>query len=163
MERLVKKIGDVVVFPSELVGVTISPDNAVVGELLKRLSAYEDTELEPEEVERVLDEYGRCHTLRASCAERLDIIRDIPTGQLQGLVRLLKSCTIAWPKWISVDQALPPQDGVYLVCTRKGAVTTAHFYPAYQLPSGAYKPHEWQSNRNVAYWMALPEPPEEVD
>lgn len=126
----------------------------------ERLAAYEDTELEPAEIECVLDGYGRGHTLRATCAERLSIIRDIPTEQLRGLAGLLRSCTIAWPKWISADQAMPPQDGVYLVCTRKGAVTTAHFYPAHQFSNGVYKPAEWQGNRDVAYWMPLPEPPE---
>ncbi len=64
-----------------------------------------------------------------------------------------------FPGWISVDQAPPPKDGEYLVCTRKGAVTTAHFYPAYRLPNGVYKPAEWQGNRDVAYWMPMPEPP----
>lgn len=69
--------------------------------------------------------------------------------------------TLAVPlPWISADQALPPQDGVYLVCTRKGAVTTAHFYPAHQFSNGVCKPAEWQGNRDVAYWMPLPEPPE---
>jgi hypothetical protein len=50
MERLTKKIDRCTVFPEELVGVTLIPDNPIMGKLLLRLAAYEDTGLEPEEV-----------------------------------------------------------------------------------------------------------------
>ena len=50
-ERLTKKVDGKTVFPSELVGVTITPDNVVLHELLCRLSAYEDTGLTPEQCE----------------------------------------------------------------------------------------------------------------
>lgn len=49
MERLTQKIGDHIVFPSELVGVELTPDNATMCSLLQRLSAYEDTGLMPDE------------------------------------------------------------------------------------------------------------------
>ena len=49
--------------------------NAVV-----RLAAYEDTELSPEEIERRM-------TLRTEAGQRLEIIRDIPTGRLRELVQ----------------------------------------------------------------------------
>lgn len=51
-----------------------------------RLAAYEDTGLEPQEIERIVDAYGRGHTLRTESAERLEIIREIPTGRLRELV-----------------------------------------------------------------------------
>lgn len=82
MERLTKVIGGRVVFPTELVGVTLSPDNEVMYKILHRLAAYEDTGLEPEEIERIVDAYGRGHTLRTESAERLEIVREIKTGRL---------------------------------------------------------------------------------
>lgn len=48
MERLTKRSKNGgVYFPEELVGVTLTPDNATIHRLLWRLAAYEDTELEP--------------------------------------------------------------------------------------------------------------------
>ena len=52
-----------------------------------RLAAYEDTGLEPEEIECILDEYGRGLTLRASAGERLEIVRDIPLARLRELAQ----------------------------------------------------------------------------
>lgn len=54
---------------------------------MDRLADYEDTGLEPKEIECIVDEYGRCHTLRTSSAERLEIIREIPTERLRELVK----------------------------------------------------------------------------
>ena len=51
MERLTRKVDGKTVFPSELVGVTLTPDNVVLHELLCRLADYEDTGLTPESVE----------------------------------------------------------------------------------------------------------------
>lgn len=51
MERLTRKVDGKIVFPFELVGVTLTPDNVVLHELLCRLSAYEDTGLTPEQCE----------------------------------------------------------------------------------------------------------------
>lgn len=42
MERLTERIGDGIAFPSELVGVMLTPDNEVMYALLNRLAAYED-------------------------------------------------------------------------------------------------------------------------
>jgi len=50
MKRLTRRVDGSVVFPSELVGVTITPDNEYMYALLQRLAAYEDTGLGPEEV-----------------------------------------------------------------------------------------------------------------
>lgn len=54
MDRLTKKIEDRVMFPLELVGVTLTPDNKTVCSLLRRLAAYEDTCLEPAEIEAIV-------------------------------------------------------------------------------------------------------------
>lgn len=51
------------------------------------LAAYEDTGLEPEEIERIVDAYGRGRTLRSESAERLEIIRTIKTDRLRELVQ----------------------------------------------------------------------------
>ena len=50
MERITRRIGSSVVFPNELLGVSLAPDNAYMYKLLTRLAAYEDTGLEPEEI-----------------------------------------------------------------------------------------------------------------
>lgn len=74
MERITR------IYPNGNWGIKGGIDDAV-----KRLAAYEDTGLEPEEIERILDEYGRGLTLRASAGERLEIVRDIPLDRLREL------------------------------------------------------------------------------
>ena len=54
---------------------------------INRLAAYEDTGLEPEEIERIMDAYGRGHTLRTESAERLEIVREIKTDRLRELAK----------------------------------------------------------------------------
>ena len=56
----------------------------------KRLSYYEDSGLEPEEIERIVDAYGRGHTLRTESAERLEIVREIKTDRLRELAKAEK-------------------------------------------------------------------------
>lgn len=53
MERLTKKINRCTVFPEELVGVTLVPDNPIMGKLLLRLAAYEDIGYTPEEIAKL--------------------------------------------------------------------------------------------------------------
>ena len=52
-----------------------------------RLAAYEDTGLEPEEIDRILDEYGHGLTLRDSVGERLETVREIPIDRLRELAQ----------------------------------------------------------------------------
>ena len=54
-------------------------------DIIGRLKAYEQTGLEPEEIERIRDAYGRGQTLRSESAERLGIIKDIKTARLHEL------------------------------------------------------------------------------
>ena len=57
------------------------------GEMIRNtLADYEDTGLEPQEITRIVDEYGHGHTLRTHAAERLELIREIPTDRLRELV-----------------------------------------------------------------------------
>ena len=57
---------------------------------IDRLAAYEDTGLTPEEIERIVDAYGRGHTLRTESAERLEIVREIKTDRLRELAKAEK-------------------------------------------------------------------------
>lgn len=56
--------------------------------------------------------------------------------------------------WVDAEKQPPTEEGSYLVCTKNGAVTTARYYSPC-----AIRPAEWQGNRDVAYWMSMPEPP----
>ena len=50
MDRLTKRIDGRLVFPSELIGVMMTPSNDTMCRILTRLAAYEDTGVEPEQV-----------------------------------------------------------------------------------------------------------------
>ena len=60
------------------------------GSHIDRLAAYEDTGLTPEEIERIVDAYGRGHMLRTESAERLEIVREIKTDRLRELAKAEK-------------------------------------------------------------------------
>lgn len=60
---------------------------AVIHAAAERLAAYEETGLEPEEIERILDSYGRGMTLRTENAQRLEIIKEIPINRLRELAQ----------------------------------------------------------------------------
>ena len=62
-------------------------------------------------------------------------------------------------EWVSVEDELPARDGVYLVFTTRGSVTTAHFYAEKTFSDGHRKSANWQGNRNVTHWTPLPAPP----
>lgn len=56
MERLTKKIDSCTVFPEELVGVTLVPDNPIMCKILLRLAAYEDTGYTPSDIHAMRNE-----------------------------------------------------------------------------------------------------------
>lgn len=62
-------------------------DTEYSGKETVRLAAYEDTGLEPEEIERILDLYGRGMTLRTENAQRLEIIKEIPIDRIRELAQ----------------------------------------------------------------------------
>ncbi len=77
---------------------------------IERLAAYEDTGLEPEEIERIVDAYGRGHTLRTESAERLEIVREIKTDRLRELAKAVKDGRLLELPFVAmVEQSL--QDG----------------------------------------------------
>ena len=47
------------------------------------LAAYEKTGWEPQEIERIVDAYGRGLSLRTESAQRLEMIREIPDDRLR--------------------------------------------------------------------------------
>nr|DAR03853.1 MAG TPA: hypothetical protein [Caudoviricetes sp.] len=60
------------------------------GYIWQKLQRYEETGLEPEEIERILDSYGRGMTLRTENAQRLEIIKEIPIDRLRELAQAEK-------------------------------------------------------------------------
>lgn len=69
--------------PKEIYGVLVKNHNYVA--VAHRLAAYEDTGLTPEEIERVINAYGRGQTLRTENALRLEAVKDISTDRLREL------------------------------------------------------------------------------
>ena len=93
MERLTKRLEDGQAIFHECHGTCGTCDGAncyCIGPMVDRLAAYEDTGLEPEEIERIVDAYGRGHTLRTESAERLEIVREIKTDRLRELAKAEK-------------------------------------------------------------------------
>ena len=82
-------------------------DGAPLSNAIARLAAYEDTGLEPEEIERILDSYGRGMTLRTENAQRLEIIKEIPIDRLRELAQAEKTGQLAkFPFIAMVEQSL---------------------------------------------------------
>ena len=93
MERLTYRLNDQCDNPTD--SIILKPylryeDPETRKKILNRLAAYEDTGLTPEEIERIVDAYGRGHTLRTESAERLEIVREIKTDRLQELAKAEK-------------------------------------------------------------------------
>lgn len=55
-------------------------------ESMDELQSYRDIGMTPDEINRVLDNYGRGLSLRASCSERLCLIREFSTDELRELI-----------------------------------------------------------------------------
>jgi hypothetical protein len=76
--------------------------------IVDRLAAYEDTGLEPDEITRILDAYGRGMTLRTENAQRLEIVKGIQTDRLRELVQADKE-----------NRVLPEGCGWFVTCSGK--------------------------------------------
>ena len=83
MERLTKRIDGRLVFPSELIGVMMTPSNDTMFQILTRLAAYEDTGLEPQDVISAGD------MAKIACAlHELNAYKDIgPIEHLRDLIQ----------------------------------------------------------------------------
>lgn len=54
-------------------------------------------------------------------------------------------------RWIPVNEALPTEDGTYMVCTDRGGVILTHWYNSGHFSSTRINDH-------IVAWMPLPEP-----
>lgn len=84
MERLTKRIGAFVYYKKGKYEETLPAECETqdVRDILSCLAAYEDTGLEPQEIERIVDAYGRGLSLRTESAQRLELVREIKTDRL---------------------------------------------------------------------------------
>lgn len=87
----------------------------------QRLAAYENTGMEPEEVERVLDAYGRGLTLRSDVAQKIELVKDIPADRLRELVQADKDgrCVVL------PDRSYTNEDGENAL---KSAMNTCYYH-----------------------------------
>ena len=85
-------------------------DCGILDKIVDRLAAYEDTGLEPEEIARILDAYGRGMTLRTENAQRLEIVKSIQTDRLRELAqadRMIGKEDWAQAKYLNIFQTKP--------------------------------------------------------
>lgn len=84
MERLTKRIGVFVYYTKGKYEDTLPAECETqdVRDILSCLAAYEDIGLEPQEIERIVDAYGRGLSLRTESAQRLELVREIQTDRL---------------------------------------------------------------------------------
>ena len=82
MERLTKRIDGRLVFPSELIGVMMTPSNDAMYKILTRLAAYEDTGLEPEEIKNALDVNDIIPEINATVDHICDLLKAEQEGRL---------------------------------------------------------------------------------
>lgn len=85
--------------------------------LKDRVAAYEQTGMDPEDIERMVDAYGRGLTLREDAAERLELMRGISTARLRELAEADKDgrcvvlpCKVGAPVWLIYDDCEFPGD-----------------------------------------------------
>ena len=81
------------------------------------LTAYEQTGMDPEAIERVVDAYGRGLTLREDAAERLEIIRGLSAARLRELAEadrdgrcVVLPCKVGSEVWRIYDDCEFPGD-----------------------------------------------------
>ena len=88
-----------------------------LAEVANLLTAYEQTGLEPESIERMQDAFGRGLTLRTDARERLEIIKAISTDRLRKIVEADRDgrCVV-----------LPCKVGATVYYTENGAVKKAN-------------------------------------
>lgn len=119
------------------------PEPCKIPKLIDRLAAYEDTGLEPEDILRILDAYGRGMTLRTESAQRLEIVKGIQTDRLRELAQadregrcVVLPCKIFDKVWniaghyqfevTEID--LLPYGNILFRCGNKGTDDYAAFY-----------------------------------
>ena len=107
MERLTKRIDGSLVFPSELIGVMMTPSNDTMCQILTRLAAYEDTGLEPEEINDMALDVATLKTIE-SMYDGLgnpDHLRDILQAEQDGRLLVLP-CKVGDHVWADGREAI---------------------------------------------------------
>lgn len=95
MERLTRRIGSSVVFPNELLGISLAPDNEYMHKLLTRLAAYENTSMTPEEI---------------------DALQKREQGLVEMLVNVSCGCAVSYSRLAELAQAEKDGRLVVLPC-----------------------------------------------
>lgn len=110
MERLTKRIGAFVYYTKGKYEDTIPAECETqdVRNILSCLAAYEDTGLEPKEIERIVDAYGRGLSLRTESAQRLEMIREIPDDRLRE-IGVLRHWSFPYSIPGNISPAKPPR------------------------------------------------------
>ena len=90
--------------PKEIYGVLVKNHDYVA--VAHRLAAYEDTGLTPEEIEQVINAYGRGQTLRTENALRLEAVKGISTDRLRELAEADRAGRLV---------VLPPKDYTWTI------------------------------------------------
>ena len=89
MERLTKRIDGRLVFPSELIGVMMTPSNDTMFQILTRLAAYEDTGLEPEDLKKAFNETAILKLAAQALSTTPDHLRDLLQAEQDGRLVVL--------------------------------------------------------------------------
>ena len=82
-------------------------------------------------------------------------------GNYDGVTLDSKKFPTPNPLWISVEDRLPKDHGIFLVCTETGTVLIiAYNHTDKQWHKFGKDPVYWTNN--ISYWMPLPDPPKKV-
>ena len=107
MDRLTKRIDGRLVFPSELIGVMMTPSNDTMCQILTRLAAYEDIGLEPEEIaDAVTDAKLIARSKIVSCfGVDADHVRELVEAEQTGRLVVLP-CKVGDHVWADGREAI---------------------------------------------------------
>ena len=129
------------------------------GKLVDRLAAYEDTELEPEEIKAKLDGLDEFQKLEAADAIE-ELQKRVELEYQSGFADGQRAANRKKNKWISVKERLPEKSGLYLTYHAKRGSMTMH----YSVNNEAWNAFDHEDRPKyalkVTHWMPLPEPPE---
>lgn len=104
---------------------------------------------------------GRCFDNYKAFAQAADAIEELSRTVEEQKAQIITMAAEGKPQWISVEERLPEEDGNYLVnCS--SAVCESNF--SIRREAHWLDPvEEWEKYEDVTHWMALPEPPQEVN
>lgn len=89
MERLTKRVDGSLVFPSELIGIMMTPSNDAMYQILTRLAAYEDTGPEPEDLKKAFNETAILKLAAQVLRTTPDHLRDLLQAEQDGRLVVL--------------------------------------------------------------------------